>query len=494
MIYRIYPPIGIARLGNHPTEFFIASESPDGPGTEITTTGEVPVSEYKSGLNGSTATSFQVKRQAARFRIYEFENETSPGKEVVLPRGSHIKWSVRLVNKKDAVKRPGGPPANLEETKVVVNNDRRERIIDSNVQSVSSQGGAPVRLAGTYVGHDVLLGEIRTDDRGNLLVLGGAGISNTYENPPAPVGGDFYNNPGWHDDVSDGPVAATIVLNNGTELSVQPAWVVVAPPDYAPAVRGVVTLYDRILDAALEATPALTNIPAKPSFTHHIMPMIERARGLRWVHNSVTWGAVSGNFASLSDTSATAASKRKNVVRAITAVETQFTHADYAFKLCKWQRDYLDKYEQGDFVADFGTATPVDPAAPEVLTKTVLDGAVGEGLFPGIEMGRLITNTNLYQSPFTFHLDHAKVKEGDLTALMALPWQADFRKCAQGWWPTQRPNQIPGQPPRKDWDRGITGHQDLINNVMRLGVITRRADVNGQEVQEESRRDTTLPN
>ena len=39
MQYRIYPPIGIARIGNSETEFFIAAEVPESPGTELQANG-----------------------------------------------------------------------------------------------------------------------------------------------------------------------------------------------------------------------------------------------------------------------------------------------------------------------------------------------------------------------------------------------------------------------------------------------------------------------
>jgi hypothetical protein len=226
------------------------------------------------------------------------------------------------------------------------------------------------------------------------------------------------------------------------------------------------------------------------------MPLIVRARALRWVHDDVTWPAISSNFAQLSDTGTTPAlvARRKNAVTGVLRVESAFTHPDYTFRLRAWQKAYLDKYKAGDFIADFGTAPPIDPQAPATVTQVALDGAVGEGFFPGIEAGIIATKTSLYTQPFEFRLEHAHVAAGDLTALMALPWQADFLKCASGWWPTQRPNQVPGAAtPRPEWVRGITTHQGLVDRVMRLGVITRRPDAGGQEVQEESLRDPDLP-
>jgi hypothetical protein len=365
-------------------------------------------------------------------------------------------------------------------------------VIDSGVLQLSSSDVTPKPLAGTYRGHAVSLGELRIDPHGNLLVFGGAGVSRTFEN--APIGDDFYNNPGWHDDVADGPVTATIRFADGTVAQAHPAWVIVAPPDFAPAVQGVVTLYDTIVQAAVSAN-AIT-LPVQPSFTQHILPLIERARGLRWVHDDVTWPAISSNFAQLSSTASTpaVAARRSNAVRGVTRVEAAFSHPDYTFRLRPWQKDFLEKYKAGNFVADFGSAPPPDPAAPATLTRVVLEGGVGEGFFPGIEAGIILTKASIYARPFEFRIDHTQLNAGDLTALMALPWQADFLKCASGWWPSQRPNKIPSAAtPRPEWDRGITTHQSLVDHVMQLGVVTRRADQGGQEVQEESRRDPAFP-
>jgi hypothetical protein len=47
-VYRIHPAIGIARVGNHETAFFIGPEAPRSPGVEICADGaERPVAEYK---------------------------------------------------------------------------------------------------------------------------------------------------------------------------------------------------------------------------------------------------------------------------------------------------------------------------------------------------------------------------------------------------------------------------------------------------------------
>lgn len=62
MRYKIYPSIGIARVGNSASEFFVGPEIPGHPGIEIDGAGvETPVKQYKARTD-------QIKRQGARFR------------------------------------------------------------------------------------------------------------------------------------------------------------------------------------------------------------------------------------------------------------------------------------------------------------------------------------------------------------------------------------------------------------------------------------------
>src|SRR5687767_5931265 len=83
---RIFPPIGIARLGNSSTEHFIGPEAP----------GVVP------DAGGSFKDrSGRIKRQGARFRVYAFFADGT----VEELNAEHcdvrtIEWSVSLANKK----------------------------------------------------------------------------------------------------------------------------------------------------------------------------------------------------------------------------------------------------------------------------------------------------------------------------------------------------------------------------------------------------------
>src|SRR5207253_156431 len=93
-------------------------------------------------------------------------------------------------------------------------------------------------------------------------------------------------------DTSDGPVNATILLKSGERIQATPAWVLVAPPRYAPQVANLVTLYDTIFDVAvrhLEHRPDIfTNgtwrrEDYRPYFESEIKPILERAEGYTWV-------------------------------------------------------------------------------------------------------------------------------------------------------------------------------------------------------------------
>jgi hypothetical protein len=132
---------------------------------------------------------------------------------------------------------------------------------------------------------------------------------------------------------------------------------------------------------------------------------------------------------------------------------------------------------------------------PNSLTRAALQGAVGQGFFPGIEAGRITTDPTVYLQPFDFRIG-TDLEAGDLTAFMAQPWQADFLKCSGNWWPSQRPDLAP-QPDGTFllWQRPVSDeqHEKLIKLVKRFGMITVTVDANGVQVSAaEEGRDPTI--
>ena len=74
-------------------------------------------------------------------------------------------------------------------------------------------------------------------------------------------------------------------LNGSTAtIAADPAWVIVAPPDFAPAIENVVTLYDVVYNVMAGFDPRLAVSDAtKVSFTKDIYPILRRVSHMHWV-------------------------------------------------------------------------------------------------------------------------------------------------------------------------------------------------------------------
>ena len=131
---------------------------------------------------------------------------------------------------------------------------------------------------GEFLSKKVYLGEMSTDEKGRLIMLGGHGKS---ENIDGDIAITFANNEGWYDDTSDGPITAEVEYN-GTKLKVDPAWVVCAPPDYAPMQKSVRTMWDLMRSVAVKS--GMLTRPQRPSFTKDILPIFQRMTDLQWVN------------------------------------------------------------------------------------------------------------------------------------------------------------------------------------------------------------------
>lgn len=475
MEYRVFPPIGIGRIGNS-QDYFVGPEVLGSKGVELAPGGEVEISQYKDA-------TFRVKRQAARFRLFQRSNASDPFIPASLPSGAKVRWNVRVANKKDAINRPSSPPSSVPATGLRPKADtaRANRLIDSGNVSIEGANAPAKALGGTHIGTQVSLGELRTDGSGNLLVLPASGISKS--NPVSPVGSSFYNNTNWYDDVCDGPIGATIVAADGSETNVLGSWFISAPPDFAPGVGAIVTLYDVIDQLAVEQ--GWLTAPSTTSFTKDVYPILLRSRSLRWSHgrkiagvptSDSNWNKISDNFALLADSSISNTILRQQQSQLVRNVEDLSILSNY--QLTDTQKSHLTRWENGSFVSDWtGVPAVATVATADSLTQAALLGTAGQGFFPGIEAGLMVTDPSIYLQPFDFRIDATKLNAGDMTALMAQPWQADFLKCQGVWWPSQRPDLAPqSNNTFKMWariqgqDSGIT-HQNLIDHAMQLGMI-----------------------
>jgi hypothetical protein len=483
----IYPSIGVARVGNSPDEYFI--------GPEVNEPEPLPPGSYRDGKG-------RLKRQAARFRVYGVNALGKIVRELTGPRtGAAIEWGVQLANTKsawygfelalDIPEAASAPPTVLRNPAV---EDRARLAITPGKRTVSGAGAKPQRFDdGEFMGKKVYLGEILTDDAGRLVVLGGRGVSASYNGSHAIT---FANNEGWHDDVSDGPVTARVTLD-GEPLEVVPAWVVVAPPNYGPQRKSVRTMWDLMRDVAIQAGALAA--PERPSFTRDILPLFERLAGLQWVNAGFAAGfGWEGAFdltspdalARLSSNGPAERELRRTVANSFRNYDVDgaspkpwpWLYGDAMnippvdsprqnVELSACQLAMLDQWAAGRFEADYDPARTPPRAIDEVplaeqghmLTRAALEFCLADAFHPGCEMTWPVRTWTMYSEPFRFlHArpgwvppalgtvltsDSVTIPNGPLTAQepgsitrwMAVPWQTDTASCRSGYQPGYDP-------------------------------------------------------
>ncbi|MCX2452069.1 LodA/GoxA family CTQ-dependent oxidase [Pedobacter sp. PLR] len=491
----IYPPIGVMRVGNSDHEYFI------GP---LVSEPVVLTDDYayrdKTGA---------LKRQAAQFRIYGFNAAGKAIKELTA-ENANIVWHAHLANQKsswyqfqmaldipDAI---GAPASMLRNINVA---DRNSLIIDGGHQSVSATNvdkGHP--FIGKFQTETVYLGEMRTDVKGRLIMLGGHGVA---KNLNGDIAITFANNEGWYDDISDGPVTADVEYN-GVKLKVEPAWVICGPPDYAPLQKSVRTMWDLMRDLAIDA--GMLARPKRPSFTQDILPVFQRMTNLQWVNAgfgaAFGWG---GQFdyttakwmVKLNDPSSANMEMRRTISNNFRRYEVSGAEAPQLWPwmygdaitipslgsvrqhstLSQLQLSFIDQWVKGDFDADYVDMTgcphipePITidklPVAeqPDMLTRAAMEFCLADAFHPGCEMTWPMRTAGMYMS--AFRLKHAPKTPpvnssyygpvmnsdvftlakgpllggqvaGGITRWMAIPWQTDTASCRDGYSSTYDP-------------------------------------------------------
>ena len=266
---------------------------------------------------------------------------------------------------------------------------------------------------------------------------------------------------------------------------------IVGPPDFAPGVHSIVTLYDIAYQAACDK--AALRPEATPSFQRHIKPLIERAAGLAWVNNYAKWmDLLSPDWVKLADTASTSRQARTDVAKRLRNPGLR------DFVMPEFMKKYIEQWVAGDFVSDLGAAE-VEVPIPDQLDRAALGSCVGNNFFPGIEASINLRDKDIYARPFRLDPTNlAKVYPGCLSEIMAVPWQADFLDCANGvWWPSQRPDiamvkatNIPGS--KADWAEPIFDHQGMVDQYQQLGFVVRSRQ-GDKIVYAEAERDPLLP-
>ncbi len=321
-IYKIHPSIGFARVGNAD-----AADQYTGPTIPMANASHT-VKEYELQFPSRYKKNGKVRPQAAFFTIWEYEKATQkPLREIHLGTKdvTKIEWEVELANYKGAWAKFEG----------IIGRDSFNKTKQRNTeQSDWVMKPLPRKISGKNIGHldefifragtsdnptgeswvkdqkesHKYLGELITDDKGRLKVIGGKGIAAS-TNPKSEIT-DSFNNPDWYDDISDGVVKAKINFNDSSKNEVAlEAWVIVGPPDFAPDIRQVVTLYDllsdlSVRDKTLSKSPILSWYPKlkslkddfkkdskklklsdyKPHFHDDIYPILLSAFSVTFLH------------------------------------------------------------------------------------------------------------------------------------------------------------------------------------------------------------------
>ena len=530
----IYPSIGVARVGNSLTDWYLGPEVPDPL--------PLPAGSYRDSTGA-------LKREAARFRIYGLNAAGMIVRELT-SANANITWTVQLANKKAAwygfqlaldipeASASGSTPTTLRNPMVT---DRAALAITPSARSISGVSQPEKRFDdGTFMRIPVYVGSVLTDDAGRLLMLGGHGVSASYTDAIAVT---FANNDTWYDDVADGPVTAQVNLA-GEALSVEPAWVVVAPPNYGPCRKSVRTLWDLMRDLAVQN--GWVNKPARPSFTNDILPIFQRMAGLQWVNEGFAAGfGWKGLFdlnpvmiARLASADPSDAEWRKVIANQFRSysLDSDDTVDSWAPVPWPWvygdamnqppalsprqhsslstlQLSQLGQWAAGQFDTDYDPDRPIPrriedvPVAEQgnMLTKAALDFCLADAFHPGCEMTWPVRQIALYRAPFRFaHAPAGWVEPnygmtltyaiasapngclgpqvpGGISRWMAVPWQCDTASCRSGYnkaydpyvptfWPARVPNQVLT---RQDYDMVMDTERPLPE---RQAAFARRAD------------------
>jgi hypothetical protein len=267
----IYPPIGIARIGNSP-DYFLASEV---PGVEPT-----PSNGYKDHEG-------RILKQAVKFKLYAFDKEGKVLGEIT-DRIAKAQWHVHVANVKaawyefnNALDLPqAGIPSVFRNSSA---SDRSQLAIKPSpveITGVNISGESYHFDDGKFYGKKVNLGHVETDDSGRLIFVPGSGDAESKDNEPPTT---FANNEGWHDDTCDGVVRATVEID-GQTFEAKPAMVAVTPPNFGPGLFGVVTMNDVAQDLFIREMNYPDSAANGVVFYEHIYPLFERMTNTQWVN------------------------------------------------------------------------------------------------------------------------------------------------------------------------------------------------------------------
>ena len=489
--YQIHPKIGVARLGNSVHGFYLGPEATGGlpiecdqHGTALIENGHpVLVRKFKDATGA-------IKRQAARFSVYLHDDREPVGtaREVLAGHDgvARISWTVHLANKKPIWFTFSEGKGDLEfgewnsyaNQHVPLNNanvtdpkQRKALIIDPGPRTLDgpeqtaeiSRYNIPTEYQyGSFPPSNITppinsLGTLKTDAAGLLLVLGGYGTSSGTSAITS-----FRGASDWWDDVSDGFVQATLHMQNGSVINLEPVWVIVGSPKYAPELVNIVTLDDTLYDVAirfLNYDPQIFPNPApfgptsgpgpydpfagfnpdyRPNYERDIAPIIRRPEAYRWVAQVPTMIEFAHPHFNTADPSE---ANRPNRDRYFSFFRVPVPPQSYRFidqikngpnalfgpdnvplmplnsgdnsvtneliykflTLTPTQYFFLHQWALGKFTTGAQSLPPGDVLP---LDRQIIGNCVGGPFSPGIETTWIVRNPHVYTRPFTIKIAH----------------------------------------------------------------------------------------
>jgi hypothetical protein len=476
----IFPPIGIARIGNSP-EYFLASEI---PGVE-----PVPSDGYKD-VEG------RIKKQAVKFRVYAFDKDGNVLGEIT-SQDSKINWHVHVANVKSAWYEfnnaldllQAGIPSQYRNSMA---NNRAQLAIKPKPIEINGENVTDSSRSfgdGEFYGKKVNLGRVETDNQGRVIFVPGNGDAESKDNIPPTT---FANNEGWHDDTCDGIIRATVEIN-GKLLEAKPAMVAVTPPNFGPGLFGVVTMNDVVQDLFIRELNYPDPAAKGVDFYQHIYPMLERMTNTQWVNEgfSMLFGHNSpsdftnpdllqmlenpgGNFKDIREKIFAwfrdPGSKKFEPQQIPPFYGDGFGEykglAIVDLPITQTQYNRLEKWAKGDFTTgELATKKAFEELTLEQqldsLNQAPLEECLGGPFHPGIELTWPMRVKKMWEAPYRLNVVNkgqdtdldfgpllspqialsengplSKSGPGSLTRWLGVPWQTDEASCLSGYTPS----------------------------------------------------------
>lgn len=277
----------------------------------------------------------------------------------------------------------------------------------------------------TPAGKIETLGELRTDDQGRLIVLGGYGVACGWLQPngePYPLIGSLIepgiygdvNANGWLDDTGDGPVSATVVFDDGSTMEASQAWAISTDPSYAPQTLNVVSLWDDVYDTWVRKLNLRPDIyrwrfqdDYRPHFDSDLHPLFRAVSLQRWTTNLPARAIAAHDAVGAigpGDDPAQTVLTGLAFVRDPNQPEQNWVGAPFMplsmgdagkpfLTVSLTQYFFLTQWNRGHFTADVGPT--LGPG--EALDRAVLANCLGGRFAPGIEMTFIIRDPELWR-------------------------------------------------------------------------------------------------